>query len=124
MRRTPLLLAASTKLRCSFSTSEDEGISRNRLSTPTRLRATLCGLLKSPSARSNPGRVMDRACARLRTNARTDSPRDHSFFTNSVPTLPLAPVTKIISHPGLGSGWAAYFDDTPAPPVPYHSKSV
>src|SRR3954453_17067172 len=99
------------------------GQTRNTASTPSRFSARPCGFERSPDRRSTPG--CKPAVSGSRTSARTTAWRSSSPETTWRPTLPVAPITKIMQllrehrevelTQALGVGEEVDLDDPPLP---------
>ncbi len=91
--------AAAANLACSSGICEFSGESRNAFSMPCSAAVTLSGFSRSPVTYSTPGSRVAIAFSGSWTIARTCSPFAFRPFTTSLPIVPVAPMTSIISLP-------------------------
>jgi hypothetical protein len=89
MRRTPSALRCATTSLAVVATGN-----RNTRSTPSNADERAPGRARSPRTVSVPS---GNAAARLRVSARTGSPAAISRCSTKRPTLPVAPVTKVVT---------------------------
>ena len=90
MRRACFAIASTTE---GAPSAAKNGHKRNTESTPSRAASRVSGMDRSPRTASTPA---GRAAAGSRTKARTPAPIPTNWDTTCLPTLPVAPVTRIL----------------------------